>query len=92
MAEDRTRRDIELKIKIINNVKCPRTILMEMLRLFKEEDDQAMLIKGADCYQEEQEIPVGEAFIETFKVDENRHGHAYMHVTVRTKKPMGELK
>ena len=92
MMEDRIRRDIDLKIKIINNTRCPRHILMNMLRLFQEEDEEVMLIKEAERYQEGQEIPAGKEFIETFRVDENKNGHVYMHVTVRTKKTMGELK
>ena len=92
MTEGRTGRDVGIKIKLNKKIKCPRNTLMEIIRLFKEEDEEAMLVNGKERYQEEHEIPMGTKFIEAFKVDGNRSGEIYIYKTVRTTKSLKDLK
>ena len=58
----------------------------------RKEDEGAKIVTENIKIQEEIEIPGGEEFEETFKVQSDREGNVYLRVSIETKKRLNELK
>ena len=94
MMEDIINIYLYLKIKLLNvktNV-FPRVKLSGTLKKFQEDKSETMFVKDERRYQTEVEISVGGKFIEEFKLNNSRQGNMYNHVTVRSKRAVGDLK